>query len=116
MMITIHLEVDAVEVLVIKLRSGSESVLLAGLHKSMLDLSYLQRAVIHKGRVSILNDSELVKVDDFKMPHLSKKPEESPGRSAVSSCAGDFRSRLCNDKFGSRVTIIDVDTFTPDLH
>ena len=51
------------------------------------------------------------------MPHLSKKPEESPGRSAVSSCAGDFRSRLWIDKFGSKVlTIIDVDTFTPDLH
>ena len=59
MMITIHLEVDAVEVLVIKLRSGSESVLLTGLHKAMLDLCYFQRTVIHKGRVSVLNDLEL---------------------------------------------------------
>ena len=53
------------------------------------------------------------------MSHLSKKPEESPDRSAVSGCAGDFRSRLCNnDLFVSKVTIILMchDTFTPDLH
>ena len=54
-MTTVHLNVDAVEVLVVQLRSGFESVILAGLHKALETLSYLQGTVIHKGRVSILN-------------------------------------------------------------